>query len=454
MNFKPSQYNYVTEDKNGDYLICNLAIGMPSLRRIKKHRKKVVDYLLGKEANIDLTESEVDLLNGTGLIVNSSINELHMLKAMHTDLINANKLNLIIMTTGQCNFRCKYCYEDFKQQAMDARTQKALLKLIQKQLNTFSQISIEWFGGEPLMGLNVIKSLMPSIVQMCNNKKASFRSGMTTNGYMLSPVVFDELYNLRIFDYQITLDGAREQHDKQRVLANGSGTYDVIVNNLLYIKNNKDKYPKANIVIRVNITADIAQHLEDFLAFCKINFSGDRRFSVLFKEAGDLGGDSNSLFKETKLLKNYSNLIDVLKKHNVYDSTDIDINSAIDSITPLSSVCYASFKNSYVIGPTGDLYKCTVHFNNDENKIGTLTDNGDMAIDRYKHSLWYFGPTKNVKKCDNCKFLPVCFGGGCTYATNIKKLTVCNKDERNQYAAMCMNYIDQWINIKNLFGEE
>ena len=59
---------------------------------------------------------------------------------------------------------------------------------------------------------------------------------MTTNGFFLDKTMFDMLYKLKIYNYQITIDGEKEHHDKYRVTHNGKGTYDVIMSNLLNIK--------------------------------------------------------------------------------------------------------------------------------------------------------------------------------------------------------------------------
>ena len=56
--------------------------------------------------------------------------------------------------------------------------------------------------------------------RMCDKQNVQLISDMTTNAYNLDDVNFDMLYNLRVFSYQVTLDGLEEQHNKQRVLKN------------------------------------------------------------------------------------------------------------------------------------------------------------------------------------------------------------------------------------------
>lgn len=48
----------------------------------------------------------------------------------------------------------------------------------------------------------------------------------------------DKLYDLKIYKYQITLDGFAQTHDKQRVLRNGDKTFWSIVNNIIDVSGN------------------------------------------------------------------------------------------------------------------------------------------------------------------------------------------------------------------------
>ena len=61
--------------------------------------------------------------------------------------------------------------------------------------------------------------------------------------------------------HTVSIDGIKETHDKQRVLANGEGTYDTIMSNLLDIKN-KTKSAIQKIIIRTNVSKDIYAHIK------------------------------------------------------------------------------------------------------------------------------------------------------------------------------------------------
>lgn len=58
-----------------------------------------------------------------------------------------------------------------------------------------------------------------------------------TNGVLLTPETVSELQSAGIL-FGISLDGTKENHNKNRVFANGKGSYDIIVNNIRRIQHN------------------------------------------------------------------------------------------------------------------------------------------------------------------------------------------------------------------------
>ncbi|MBR6641397.1 MAG: hypothetical protein IKL08_04310, partial [Clostridia bacterium] len=73
---------------------------------------------------------------------------------------------------------------------------------------------------------------------------------MTTNGTLLSDKVVDFLsrYN---FSISISLDGSKEEHDRNRKFKDGRGSFDVIIENL---RNIREKYPELDKRIQIMTT--------------------------------------------------------------------------------------------------------------------------------------------------------------------------------------------------------
>lgn len=450
MAYKVSKYNFITNNENGDYVICNLIKGPKSLRIIPTKYRELVD-ILSKSGTVitDSSNPELEQYRNMGYLTDENTDELETIDLMYDEVINEHNLQLTIMSTGQCNFRCKYCYEDYKKGAMSEDVQKKVLKYIQKQLSSFTKISIEWFGGEPLVGINVIENIMTQVDKMCTARKTRYSSSMTTNAYLLTPDVFEKLYNLKIYSYQITLDGTKEQHDTQRVLVNGQGTFDRILNNLLFIRDHK-KFSQTRIAIRVNVTKSIAEHLPDFLQLYKQEFGDDKRFTLLLKEAGNLGGNNITGFEDNLLTNENTGIHDLIKTHDLFDRADYDLNGAIRVLIPMSTICYASQKNSYVIDSEGVVFKCTVHFDEKCNQVGYIDDNGNMVLDPHAHSLWYKRKKELSTTCRECKILPLCYGGGCTYFANFTDSNGCCSRDLKRHVEDYMKYLAKTMAIETI----
>ena len=147
------------------------------------------------------------------------------------DALRSDILHLILLPTEQCNFRCTYCYERFGIGQMSCATQQAVCRLIQHRRD-LKRLQISWFGGEPLVAFRVVRHIAAFAQQFCQDTGIEYQSDMTTNGYLLDTVRAQELLDLAVADFQVSLDGDREEHDRTRIQVDGRGSFDRIMENL------------------------------------------------------------------------------------------------------------------------------------------------------------------------------------------------------------------------------
>lgn len=121
------------------------------------------------------------------------------------------------MPTEKCNFKCKYCYETFRKGKMSPAVQDAIINYVKKNIRNHTELAVIWFGGEPLEALDVIERLSLAFINICQLARKPYSASMTTNGYNLTPEVYNKLYDLKVYGYQITLDGYKDQHNSQRI---------------------------------------------------------------------------------------------------------------------------------------------------------------------------------------------------------------------------------------------
>ena len=143
-------------------------------------------------------------------------------------------LHLILLPTEACNLRCVYCYEEFQYKRMEPHVIRGVKAWIERRAASLDRLSIGWFGGEPLLALDVIEDISQTIrCQVGQHPSCSYFADITTNAYLMTPSVFERLLDWGVTRFQISFDGPRDWHDRKRVRPGGGRTFDRIWGNLL-----------------------------------------------------------------------------------------------------------------------------------------------------------------------------------------------------------------------------
>ena len=282
--YHPSLYTITVPD-NDSLIIYNSLNGKKNnivnptlINKIKTMLNQTIIYDDGTTAFRYLVENR--------FIVPLNTDERKLAELVRFDHVMNRNLRLVIMPTEQCNFRCQYCYESFKHGKMSLEHQNGIIEYIRRNINRFTSVHLEWYGGEPLLAFDIIQYISNAVLNICRCAKKPMTSSITTNGYYLTLDVFKELQRYHVINIQITIDGLKSTHDKQRVLANGDPTYDIILHNLVEIKN-KTKSATSRIVLRTNVTRDIFEKFDEYIDYYDGLFGDDIRFSYLIRPVGD-----------------------------------------------------------------------------------------------------------------------------------------------------------------------
>jgi uncharacterized protein len=259
----------------------------------------------------------------------------------------------------------------------DVRT--GVKALIAGRCPDLSELRICWFGGEPLMARDVVVELSRFAKQTAEACNIPFHGSMVTNGYELNIDTLHEMVDCGVQEYQITLDGPREIHDRLRVNPIGGKSFDRIFANLLSAKRSDLDF---NIKLRVHFSPDNYQSLRLFLPSLKETFKagGDERFQIYLHPVCNWGGPSSG-------------------KLNIYQDGDAEevfdeLSELLGEPDPYSEqpyVCYAAKANSFVIRSDGRVGKCTVALYDERNTVGKLSRDGSVDIDSDRLSPWLEG---------------------------------------------------------------
>lgn len=291
---------------------------------------------------------------------------------------------LIILPTEKCNFRCTYCYEDFAAGRMKQETILGIKALLERRCANLRYLNISWFGGEPLTAKDIVVEISKYATSLVYRyPQLRYVGDMTTNAYLLDYETVSSLANVGVRNYQISLDGPREIHNKSRLRADGSSTYDQIWANLLAIR--YSSLP-VSVTLRIHFTVDTLILLDPLIEDIKREFMPDSRFSVLFKAVERLGGPNDAsikLFSEVEKEEAIKSLQTKLFGENLASPQN---NSLTDNY-----ICYASRPNSLVIRANGDVGKCTVALYDERNKIATLQPDGTLKLIPGRLAPWVRG---------------------------------------------------------------
>ncbi|MBL6956366.1 MAG: SPASM domain-containing protein [Chlorobium phaeobacteroides] len=314
-------------------------------------------------------------------------------------------LGLTIAPTLDCNFSCPYCYERPERFTMSPETVSRIAEYVEGELASgrYSSMHVTWYGGEPLLSgsFEVVVSLSEKLLAGCDFHGTAYSANIITNGYLLDRAKASRLAGLKVALAQITLDGPPELHDRTRIMKNGAGSFERIMRN---IRSSRDFL---RFSIRMNVNAGNADTVMDLKRVLRDEgMLDDQGRTALYVSpvrsytSSCQGGDclSNSAFYRLQL--------DLLRQGINDDGFQV-----VEEYPSLKeSVCTAVGADSYVIGPSGELYKCWLDLGRAEHSVGMIGQNGPDLNERI--ARWTgFRPFDAGSDCAECDMLPVCMGG-------------------------------------------
>ena len=191
--------------------------------------------------------------------------------------------NLTMGVTHNCNLRCHYCsfsgkYSYTRQHSsnsMDIKTYKKAIDFYLSFANSPFKVSrsfnlLSFYGGEPILEFNnILKAFDYAKKKNSENPiQRELKGVITTNGVLLNPDRVNVLIE-NDFIIDISLDGPKEQHDKFRVKADQTGTFNDILSNITYIRNRFPVKYDSNVRFQITIHPfhDLTMIEEFFLSY-------------------------------------------------------------------------------------------------------------------------------------------------------------------------------------------
>lgn len=415
---KPSRYNFIWPGGDpGKAIIFNSLT--TALAEVDSADAELLDVpRFDYHALPEAARRLADGLKQGGFLLEDETEELKILEyAFNSRKYDPRWLGFTIAPTLRCNFACTYCFEqagegqdrrDGQQALMPEKVQQELLNYIKRAAKTVKGVHITWFGGEPLLGKEVIFGLSEKIIALTGENGLDYTARMITNGYLLAgdPEMVQKLKDSRIKAFQITLDGPPEVHNSRRMLKAGKGpTFDRVLEGIKLLRANE-----LDVALRINVdrsNLDAALELLDILEANNLKDISIQLGQVVADTAGCKSIENSCATKEEFTVLNQV-LQEVLRQRG--------FKAGQTPYYPrIAYSCLANQVNSYVIDPDGDMYKCWSEIGDKPARIGNIVGFRQRGREeRMKEIRWLTWEPFQYPDCVQCKVLPICMGN-CAY---------------------------------------
>ena len=315
-------------------------------------------------------------------------------------------VSYIILPTTGCNARCFYCFEaNSKKITMTDQMVGKVIDYIDRTRNKDSKLSLQWFGGEPLMNKKAINRICSSLAE----RKIEFGSSMISNGYLFDEETIDDAkkkWNLN--SVQITLDGTEDTYNRVK-----SYVYKD-VNAYKRVLDNIDNLLSSGIEVSIRLNIDVynTKYIRCLINELALRFKGKKGVTIyshtLYEEVGKCGGFIRTDEHRKEICDFQKSLEDEIVSLGLADSKHYMIDRKFKV-----HFCMADTAGSIVILPDGHLTKCESCLDGDY--VGHIDDeclNDDMLA---KYSKCY----EKLEECKTCILYPGCI-----------RLEVCHEAEK------------------------
>ncbi len=316
---------------------------------------------------------------------------------------------LCIHICHDCNFRCRYCFADegayhSKRESMDFQTAKAAVDFLIQNSGKRKVLEMDFFGGEPLMNLDVLKKTVYYAKEEGAKAGKKFLFTTTTNALLLNDETI-RFFNEEMENVVLSLDGRPEVHDAIRKSINGKGTFDLIIDKIkkfISLRGEKSYY------VRGTFTAKNLDFSKDVLFIADQGVDSISMEPVV-TEIPDLAIGKEHL---PAIEKEYENLCDAyLKRHAEgkgfnFFHFNIDLEGG-PCLSKRVSACGAGNEYFSVV-PNGDLYPCHQFAGDKAFRMGSVFEGitKPSLREKFKNSCLF-----TRKKCENCFAKFICSGG-------------------------------------------
>lgn len=286
--------NYLFNITRKHYLEIAKLLSM-GMQEYKKREKSTKEY------------RDIEMLLNKGLLKENFVEQIeHPETVFVEDLLQRSINDMSLQVTRSCNFNCRYCLytnehgfeRNHEDRNMTWDVAKSGIDFLYEHSCDSELIRISFYGGEPLLNFNLISKVVCYANSIFFSKKVEY--SITINGSLLSDEIID-FFIKNNFMVAISFDGPEKIQNLHRKFGHsGTGTFDVVFNNIKTIRSKNREYFESNVSF-IAVLFDDEDEQEVLRFFRQSDISTKK---VLLQKAGLGGIDYILSYNNSELQKN------------------------------------------------------------------------------------------------------------------------------------------------------
>lgn len=387
-------------------------------------------YLDGNLPISDKDKNTINYLYAYYFIVNDDAEDEQLYKKSIELISPAAISNAYIVVTENCNFNCKYCFiskivqKDAPSKTMTpdvASKAVALMQRTYERQQTAYDKTITFYGGEPLLNINVIRFFMEEIERIKMAGKYwpnDVKYALITNGALITDEILDTLKKYGIA-LSISYDIDKIAHSN-RVSKDNIDSFNTVRQKIELCRSRNHPF-SLSITISNETIRNRQAIIEEIKKINPITVA----FNMLIPN--EYGTPSDEYYEQATdfMIESFKEL----RKVGIFEDRIMRKVQAFEDGKLFLYDCCASGGNQYIIDPSGNIGICHGYLNNGKFFSDNVSNANYDFRDNDVFHFWRNRTPLRMEQCKDCECIGIC-GGGCPYAADFMHGSIYEVDDR------------------------
>lgn len=316
--------------------------------------------------------------------------------------------SVTLFVTQDCNLRCRYCHPmregNIAKKNMSKEVALAAVDLLFKESGNTADLTISFYGGEPLLQFDLIKTIVRNSNRKAGELNKNITFSITTNGTLLTEEIINFLADNNIH-VTLSIDGGPDTHDANRVFPGGTGSYAKLFDGYTRLKK------RTGHIVSLAVVNNLQTSLEDIARSIQDIGIPVVAVAPAIRADGELDfGDS----EVERYNRDFHDMVRYFLDNGLFlrEMPPIDFSGVFKYLHKRSrneTSCNASYEK-IAVDADGNILPCANFLGKSRFLMGNVLEGMDKSLQKTFKDL----RVTNNQTCRSCWARYLC-GGGCPY---------------------------------------